>query len=105
MWEDPANASGGKWMLRLKKGAASRVWEDVLLAVVGDAFHLGDEVCGAVLVSKPAEDVVSVWNRTANNAEARARIRETLRRVLDLPANAPIEYRPHDQAMKNAQAR
>ena len=27
MWEDPANRQGGKWMIRLRKGIASRYWE------------------------------------------------------------------------------
>ena len=40
-WEDPANANGGKWILRFKKGLASRMWEDTLLAVIGDHFGLG----------------------------------------------------------------
>lgn len=103
MWEDPNNALGGKWMLRLKKGMASRVWEDCLLAVIGDAFHLGDEVCGVVLVTKNGEDVLSVWNRHAQDKAATTRIQQTLKRILDLPSVQPLEYRPHDLAMKNAQ--
>lgn len=88
-------------MLRLKKGMASRVWEDCLLAVIGDAFHLGDEVCGVVLVTKNGEDVLSVWNRHAQSKEATSRIRDTLKRILDLPSAAPLEYRPHDISLKN----
>jgi hypothetical protein len=42
-------------MLRVKKGMSSRVWELVVLAVVGDAFGLGGEVCGVVLVTKGGE--------------------------------------------------
>lgn len=103
MWEDPTNAAGGKWMLRLKKGMSSRVWEDVLLAVVGDAFHVGDEICGVVLVTKNGEDVLSVWNKHAHAKDLTTRIRDTLKRILDLPSTAPLEYRPHDLAMKNAQ--
>lgn len=91
-------------MLRLKKGMSSRVWEECVLAVVGDAFHLGDEVCGVVLVTKNGEDVLSVWNRHANNREALARIRDTLKRLLDLPHASPLEYRPHQEAMKNVHA-
>lgn len=30
MWEDPANRRGGKWMVRLRKGIASRYWEDLV---------------------------------------------------------------------------
>lgn len=30
MWEDSANRRGGKWMVRLRKGIASRYWEDLV---------------------------------------------------------------------------
>lgn len=38
--EDDANKGGGKWTLRLKKGLASRLWEDLVLAVIGGAYDL-----------------------------------------------------------------
>ncbi|KAJ7491419.1 translation initiation factor eIF4e [Mycena galericulata] len=38
VWEDPLNITGGKWILRLKKGVADRVWEALVCAVVGDGF-------------------------------------------------------------------
>jgi translation initiation factor 4E len=51
VWEDTNNAAGGKWMIRLPKGLASRYWEEILLALVGAQFHgvADGEVCGAVL--------------------------------------------------------
>ncbi|KAJ7088817.1 translation initiation factor eIF4e [Mycena belliarum] len=38
VWEDPVNITGGKWIVRLRKGVADRVWEGLLCAVVGDMF-------------------------------------------------------------------
>ncbi|KAJ7155594.1 translation initiation factor eIF4e [Mycena filopes] len=38
VWEDPLNIGGGKWIIRLRKGVADRIWEGLLCAVVGDAF-------------------------------------------------------------------
>jgi len=38
VWEDPLNLSGGKWIIRLKKGVADRLWEDLILAIIGDQF-------------------------------------------------------------------
>ena len=32
-WEDPANASGGKWAVRLRKGVATRLWEHLVRAL------------------------------------------------------------------------
>lgn len=77
-WEDPQNKNGGKWMLRLKKGIASRYWEDILLAIIGEQFDVGSEICGAVLSIRAGEDILSVWNKTADNAEALHKIRYVL---------------------------
>jgi hypothetical protein len=75
MWEDAANARGGKWVLRMKKGVASQLWEETLLAMIGEQFDVGNEVCGAVMSVRYHEDNLSVWNRTAENDAATAKIR------------------------------
>lgn len=74
-WEDPQNKAGGKWMIRLKKGIASRYWEDIILAIIGEQFDVGSEVCGAVLSVRSNEDIVSIWNKSADNLEAVNKIR------------------------------
>jgi translation initiation factor 4E len=62
-------------MIRLKKGIASRYWEDVILAIIGEQFDVGSEVCGAVLSVRNNEDIISIWNKTADNLEAVNKIR------------------------------
>ena len=49
LWEDDANKNGGKWIVRLKKGLASRCWENLILAILGEQFMVGEEICGAVV--------------------------------------------------------
>ncbi|KAB5546785.1 hypothetical protein PHYPO_G00075910 [Pangasianodon hypophthalmus] len=49
MWEDEANKNGGKWIIRLRKGLASRFWENIILAMLGEQFMVGEEVCGVVV--------------------------------------------------------
>ena len=34
--QDPVNAQGGKWIVRVPKAQTSRLWEDLLFAVIGD---------------------------------------------------------------------
>lgn len=38
VWEDPLNITGGKWIIRLRKGVADRLWEGLILALLGDQF-------------------------------------------------------------------
>lgn len=47
--KDVANKNGGKWIVRLRKGLASRCWENLILAMLGEQFMVGDEICGAVI--------------------------------------------------------
>ncbi|KHN74302.1 Eukaryotic translation initiation factor 4E-4 [Toxocara canis] len=100
VWEDAANRKGGKWILRLRKGLSSRIWENLLLAMIGEQFLVGEEICGAVCSIRNQEDIVSLWNRTADNLGTTNRIRDTLRRVLNLPVNAVLEYKRHDDCLK-----
>ena len=46
------------------------------------------------------EDYICVWNRSGNDQEIKARIRDTLKRVLNLPTNIILEYKLHSDALK-----
>eukprot|EP01138_Halocafeteria_seosinensis_P003599 gb/GECG01003678.1/.p1 GENE.gb/GECG01003678.1/~~gb/GECG01003678.1/.p1 ORF type:complete len:364 (+),score=49.72 gb/GECG01003678.1/:1-1092(+) len=93
MWEDPANAKGGRWVVRLRKGLASHYWESLILAMIGEQFDVGNEICGAAVNISPTRDSIAVWNRHADNADAITKIKETLQRVLDLPHWVPLKYK------------
>jgi len=104
MWEDEANSKGGKWILHIKKGLASKYWEDLLMSVIGEQFPNGDEICGVVVSVRCLEDIISVWNRNAENKNA---VRDTLKSVLALPqppgtpsSNSLWEYKAHHTSMK-----
>lgn len=103
VWEDEANKKGGKWIVRLKKGVADRYWEDLLLAIVGDQFmEAGDEVCGAVLSVRSGEDVLNIW--TKNDGGRNVKIRETVKRLLALPADTNIVWKSHDDSIAQRSA-
>lgn len=118
--KDDANKNGGKWILRLKKGQASRYWEDLvsaqrnkiflvthshfvgkILAVIGEQFEVGNEICGAVVSIRYQEDILSVWNRNATDSEVKARILETMKRVLPLDGSPRFEYKNHDASIRD----
>lgn len=103
-WEDPNNARGGKWIVRLRKGLASRYWEEVILALIGGAHFTGmadGEVCGAVVSIRYSEDIVSVWNRTASDREVTERLRDAIKRILQLPSHVHMEYKPHQASLQD----
>uniref|UniRef100_A0A8C5W3G6 Eukaryotic translation initiation factor 4E family member 2 n=1 Tax=Microcebus murinus TaxID=30608 RepID=A0A8C5W3G6_MICMU len=98
--KDDANKNGGKWIIRLRKGLASRCWENLILAMLGEQFMVGEEICGAVVSVRFQEDIISIWNKTASDQATTARIRDTLRRVLNLPPNTIMEYKTHTDSIK-----
>jgi len=102
-WEDPGNLKGGKWIIRLPKGLASRYWEEIILALIGCQFTgvPVTELCGAVLSVRYSEDILGVWNRTATDRELVERIRDSIKKVLQLPVNAYMEYKPHQASLQD----
>lgn len=100
MWEDPENIKGGKWILRLRKNKVNRAWENVCMAMLGEQFLVGTEICGIVLSTQYPEDLLSIWNKNAIDVGSTNRIRDVLKLILNLPANFPIEYKPHADSLK-----
>ena len=100
VWEDPLNLSGGKWIIRLRKGVADRLWEDLVLAIIGDQFAdceaepssspsgaaadggnngggSGSEwpqICGCTISVRQNEDIITVWNRVEGDAKVKEKI-------------------------------
>ncbi|KAG9295181.1 hypothetical protein G9A89_006162 [Geosiphon pyriformis] len=101
VWEDETNINGGKWIVRLKKGLASRYWESLVMAVIGDQFDVGTEICGAVLSIRSSEDILSLWTQSANEGRINRKIRDTMKRVLSLPPDTILEYKTHNNALKD----
>mmetsp|Transcript_8559 Transcript_8559/g.15063 ORF Transcript_8559/g.15063 Transcript_8559/m.15063 type:complete len:220 (-) Transcript_8559:568-1227(-) len=102
IWEDPTNQHGGKLTVRIVKGLSSRLWECVLLALIGEQFDAGDDITGAVISLRPNEDVIAVWNKSADNHAALSRIRDNLRVILNLPGFVRSEYKRHEKRMRTA---
>jgi len=100
-WEDPSNTRGGKWIIRLPKGLASRYWEEIVLSMIGGQLTgIPDgEICGAVVSIRYSEDILGVWNRSSSDRELTERIRDAIKKVLQLPSFAPMEYKPHQTSV------
>jgi hypothetical protein len=52
-----------------------------LLALMGGQFKNGDEICGVVLSIRYQEDLLSLWNKSADSRRVCMQIRDTLRLV------------------------
>ena len=54
-----------------------------------------------VLVHVSKEDLISIWNKTCSNQAVTSRIKDTLKRILNLPPSTILEYKSHNDSLKD----
>ncbi|KAJ4977378.1 hypothetical protein NE237_002484 [Protea cynaroides] len=69
-WEDPVCSNGGKWTISFPRGKADTSWLYALLAMIGEQFDHGDEICGAVVNVRGKQEKISLWTKNASNEAA-----------------------------------
>lgn len=86
MWEDPANANGGKWVLTMKNNPQllDRCWSWLAMALVGEDLDEGDEICGAVVSLRSKVDRIQLWTRSKEDVEKINGIGRKLVKLLDI---------------------
>eukprot|EP01130_Rhizamoeba_saxonica_P005565 TRINITY_DN221_c0_g2_i1.p1 TRINITY_DN221_c0_g2~~TRINITY_DN221_c0_g2_i1.p1 ORF type:complete len:234 (-),score=34.38 TRINITY_DN221_c0_g2_i1:62-724(-) len=104
-WEHDENKLGGKFIIRVQKHnryKTARLWEDLILAFVGNQLGVpNEEVCGIVLSPRFHQDIISVWNKHAEATDFKETIKKNIKRVLNLPPRPDLEYKHHDQSIKD----
>jgi len=104
MWEDPQNCDGGRWILSLEKkfrnSSLDVYWLNTLLALIGDQFM--EESCyvnGVWVNVRSKGDKLSLWTKSAKNAEIQMKIGRKLREILGLKENM-LTFEEHDENNK-----
>lgn len=82
MWEDPANAKGGKWVVLFRSSPSllDASWANLSMDLVGEILDPDDEVCGVVASTRPKVDRIQVWTRGRDDVD---RINGIGRRILE----------------------
>ncbi|PRQ29333.1 putative translation Initiation factor eIF-4e [Rosa chinensis] len=97
-WEDPVCANGGKWTLTFTKGKSDHPWLHTLLALIGEQFDHGDEICGAVVNVRSRQEKIAIWTKNAANETAQLSIGKQWKGFLD--NNEAIGFIFHDDARR-----
>eukprot|EP00252_Welwitschia_mirabilis_P002384 TRINITY_DN12319_c0_g1_i1.p1 TRINITY_DN12319_c0_g1~~TRINITY_DN12319_c0_g1_i1.p1 ORF type:complete len:224 (+),score=33.05 TRINITY_DN12319_c0_g1_i1:151-822(+) len=99
-WEDPKCANGGKWTISPPKGKGiiDTLWLHSLLAMIGEQFDDGDEICGAVVSTRARQDKIALWTKNAANESVQTNIGKQWKGFLDY--NEKIGFMFHDDAIK-----
>lgn len=97
-WEDPLNASGGHWKLKCHKQYTNIVWQELLLAAVGEQFSTStrhdDMVTGVSVSIREKDDHFQIWNANADRHHEAAVI-ERVRNLLPRIKFHTIFYKEH----------
>ncbi|KAL7683562.1 putative translation Initiation factor eIF-4e [Plasmopara halstedii] len=102
MWEDPINAKGGKWIFtnpRSRKARLDECWLYVMLSLIGETLHDEDDISGAVVSVRKAQDRIAIWSGTASAEDRQKAIGRGFRQALvDLGKNEILKYQSHADA-------
>ncbi|KAG0151761.1 hypothetical protein CROQUDRAFT_86395 [Cronartium quercuum f. sp. fusiforme G11] len=113
VWEDPSNVKGGKWTIRLKKGLSDRLWESLILSLIGGGLEKlinsenhQQEICGAVLSIRRDEDILSVWHKNGDpdlsgDGKIAKKVKLSIQTVLQLPLNCNLVYKLNADSLAN----
>ncbi|EOR00300.1 hypothetical protein E3P92_01469 [Wallemia ichthyophaga] len=102
VWEDPENIKGGKWILRLRKGIVDQLWEDLLLSIIG--CNMVDDIndlCGAVVSIRAAEDIISVWIRREDPDLVNS-VRDSIYKSLNQsPSTLEMQFKSNSESLQD----
>lgn len=63
-----------------------------MLAIIGEQFTEGEEICGLAVSIRPKGDRLELWTRTASNEAVQVGLGRQMKRFLDMPDSASIGY-------------
>ncbi|KAK9150781.1 hypothetical protein Syun_009090 [Stephania yunnanensis] len=101
-WEDPICANGGRWTISVPRGKADTYWLYTLLAMIGEQFDSGEEICGAVIDVKTKLEKIAIWTKNASNEAAQLSIGRQWKEFLDY--NDTIGFVVHEDAKKHGRS-
>lgn len=90
VWEDPENANGGFWAMRVRREDTEHAWKELVLAAIGEQFgpvlSNDDDICGVTVSLRQYDNVIEVWNSNAS-----ANVNAVLARIKSIVPN--VEFR------------
>lgn len=98
-WEDPKCQGGGKWTINTRKDRIDTLWLHTLLAMIGEQFDQGEQVCGAVASVRGKADRVAIWTRLASNEDLQVSLAKQWKKAVDV--SDKIGYLTHEDAKKD----
>ncbi|KAI3719722.1 hypothetical protein L6452_20624 [Arctium lappa] len=101
-WESPVCANGGNWTMTFIKAKSDIFWLYTLLAMIGEQFGHGDDICGAVVNVRGRQEKISLWTKNAANESAQLSLGKQWKEFLG--HNENIGFIFHEDAIKQGKS-
>jgi len=93
MWEDEANKDGGRWHVWLPKGFTNKLWEDLLLYLIGSNSEHSENICGIEVRTKLRGDSLSLWHKNADDENEKEGVRNDFLKAIGAEgSDLKLEY-------------
>ncbi|CAF1299550.1 unnamed protein product [Adineta ricciae] len=112
MWEDKANAKGGRWLLTCggQDTKLDELWLETLLGMIGDCFShdsdsepLSKYITGCVVAIRTRGHKIALWLSEAHNGTIVREIGRRWRSIINLPSNVRIQFDMHNETTNGPQ--
>merc|ERR1719239_652450 len=94
MWEHAGNVSGGTWRMKIPKKDTARVWQEMLLAVIGEQFGdvivPDDSIVGLSVTCRENDDLLQVWNSQSKFADQETK--NLYEKIDSLLSSEPVNF-------------
>ena len=102
-WEDHKCAKGGRWTAPLPKdnNGLNKAWLEVLLAMIGEQFREGDDICGIVLQPRKGGCRVSLWTKTGRDEAMQLSLGRKLKEILSVSDRDKLIFKLHEDELNH----
>lgn len=102
MWEDEYNKNGGRISLKLRKDFSTIIWEEILLAMIGNILpkEISDEINGVLISVKKKYNGLQIWFKNYNK-KITLELERCIRDLIQIPQEVPLEIKQFFPENKN----
>lgn len=104
LWEHERNINGSKWAVSLKDNQQrTRLWTDLVLAIVGEKLVCSDDLCGVVLSCRSRGLNMCLWNGGDLDSVSKSVLSRQVQSALHLSDEEmlSVDYARHKETMED----
>ena len=102
VWEDEFNSNGGRWLVWIPRSSSDKLWEDVMLFLLGNQTQDGDQIAGVEIKLKSKNASISMWHKDREDQDQIRSTKADLYNALgDTDHALKLDYHKFETSKKN----